>query len=49
MCDGQGMNAELVAAYNGQLSENTIIVIVAESAKVVIALVSPVSLFLFVI
>lgn len=43
------MNTELIAAHYGQLGENTIIVIVAESAKVVIALVPPVFLFLFAI
>lgn len=33
-----GTNTAPVAAYYGQLSENAIIVIVAENAKVVIAL-----------
>lgn len=44
-----GTNTAPVAAYYGQLSENAIIVIVPESAKVVIALVSSVFLFLFCI
>lgn len=35
-----GTNTAPVAAYYGQLSENATIVIVAENAKVVIALVS---------
>lgn len=35
-----GTNTEPVAAYYGQLSENAIIVIVAENTKVVFALVS---------
>lgn len=36
---GRGVKTALNAAYYGQLSENTIIVIVAEIAKVVIQLV----------
>lgn len=41
-----GTNTEPVAAYYGQLSENAIIVIIAENAKVVIALVSCFSVFI---